>query len=116
MYAIYLRRKKNPFVRPVLPVHAHVHKHRYAHVILLWIVQRRRRRYRSAKCRDRPCYYIILYAEQLHSIIAAVAAAAAVFTRLIVSWKSRPRRLRPFIYLYFNFFSPPLPLLVRFGI
>lgn len=52
--------------------------------------------------------YIIIYAEQLHSVIAAAADAAAVFARLIVSWKSQRRR--PFIYIYFNFFfSLPLP-------
>jgi len=114
-YAIHLRRKKiRSSVRYCPSMHMY-YKHRYARVILLWIVQRRRRRYRSAKCRDRPCYYI-LYAEQLHSIISAVAvaAAAAVFTRLIISWKSRPRRLRPFIYLYFNFFSPSLAMGLAF--
>jgi len=66
-------------------------------------VQRRlrRRRYRSAKCRGRPCYYIIYAEQQLYSYCCY--SVRAPYRLLEIA-----RRRRPFIYLYFNFFFSPL--------
>jgi len=68
----------------------------------------RRRRYRSAKCRGRPCYYIIYAEQQLQLLLLQCSRSLS------------PPGNRDddddgllFIYLYFNFFFSPSPCPVR---